>query len=432
MKALLAIAAAVGCLLLLTGFLIFRAMLRGTTWHPDLRNKRLGERMVVNLDGLGTATLPPSFKLLGLAATRNGGGPAEHVVPKDRHRDTAAAMFRFEQGHLNDLGGNKSEPVLLNLTLYPTNSDPSKLLRPTSFFVHRYFSPTDSTIPFDSPRWKTEPGDGTLTRWLEMDDPFDRNRPRWAILHIDARRNVRIDFFAWRREYPIETALKLVRDIAGSVVHSPELENHLRFVASYDQRMTTLREQRLADLERRLASLGIPALKPGEIVFSTRCAAWLDADRDAVWIGRYLGRFPFEATSIAGVSRPKIALSLRPDQYPGQGTIAGLPSINIDLLWVDPASGRWRSVDLQRTEAMGEEALPDFVKSVLERVGQRNAAHLFRFAHFYQPPALDDLEGAAEFLSRADQFESDLAAGKILGNAAVEAPRFEGLPKPAN
>lgn len=407
---------AVLLILAFAGLTIVMMFLRGTTWDSDLRSKKLDQRVTMDLAGLATVQVPPTFRLLGLTDTGPGASYRDRVRP-ERHRDTNAAMFQLAQGNLNSIGGHEREPVLLNVTLFNPVAANEKLA--TGFRVHRYYSPTGSTIPTDSPRWQTESSNGLTWRWLDMVDHFDSGEMRrWAIMVADPARHVRLDFFAWQKEYTLETGKKLLGEILGSIRTTPTLAEHFALAGNYEARMEQVLDRRLRSVDDALAPLGLGPQKPGVTQYVTRGAAWLDTDRKAIWWARCLGkvRLP-DGVVREGFGRPVLPLVLKAGQYSSGSTIGGLPSVDIQMLYWDESAGRWRLSDLQRRTADEHQDLHPFIQGVADRLPDRASAYLFRFAHFYQPPALDDASSLPDLMADADRFAAELAAGRILRDA---------------
>src|SRR5215218_2658970 len=85
-------------------------------WRRVVVQKRFEKAERVDLAGLATIELPPSFKPVG--RNRAGDRSGFHPETLNEHRDDYEITFRFEQGQHHLLGGYLADPVLLQVALY--------------------------------------------------------------------------------------------------------------------------------------------------------------------------------------------------------------------------------------------------------------------------------------------------------------------------
>ena len=369
----------------------------------------------IDLSGLASIELPRGFQLVGMVDA--GDAPSDYtlktkVAPR-LARDRSAATFRLEQDQSHDWGGYLRDPVLLTITLYnPALPAPdADTVRPVR--VHRYYSPVkDQIIAADSPRWGSEREGELRWRWLEMEDS---GHPRWVVVLTDPAQRLRLDLFAWKKKYSLDEARALLRGAAASLQTTAALAQHFELVASSEQRVAALTEQRLTEHERALTELGLPRLRADEPVLGVTVAALLERATGTLTVARIIGSVPLPAGTPRGPQgRPEIALSLKPDQYVGTGTIGGLPNLQIAMLYWDDSAGRWRASELQRRTADEGDALPPLLQAVAARLTDPARAHLLRVTSVRLSPEWSDPARLPKFLSDTQVYQADLAAGRIV------------------
>lgn len=420
---------AAAALLALGGCVALRGMFKGTTWHPDLKDKRLDERESVDLEGLGTVSLPPSFRFLGLADTETGYVSARGATSAEFHHDDERAVFRFEQGNMTDWGGNSREPVLLNILFLNPSLSPDPARDEGGFSVWRYYSPMkDETIAQTAPPWSVEDEGGLRWRWLEMDDHFGTDhQPRVAVILFDPSARIRLDFFAWKKEYELADARALLRGILAETRPSPDLAAHFAIVSNFDERMDVRREANLAKAQQELVAAGAPTFAAGQYRFSPNWAVWLDDDRKSARIARYLGAVSLDGAERGYFNRP--AIPLAPAWLPKHegGTAKYEQAIPISVLYWDESASVWRQTDLRRRTADEDEALHPFFAAIAERLSDHSSAHLFVSGFYYHPPSLEELTEVPADIASAGDWQKKLAGGELT-TSAVTSPTFSATP----
>ncbi len=371
----------------------------------------------IDLLGLATIELPRGFQLVGMVDA--GDQPdyfysiLKNEVAPHFARDRNAATFRLEQDQSHDWGGYLRDPVLLTVTLYnPALPAPdADTVRPVR--VHSYYSLIeDQNIAADAPRWNSEREGDLRWRWLDMDD---RGQPRWVVILTDPARHLRLDLFTWKKKYSLDEARTLLRHTATSLQTKATLAQHFQLVTSAEQRIAVLTEQRFAECERLLTELGLPRLRAGEPVLGTEIAALLEPSRYWLTVARLIGSVPLAADTPRGLQgRPEIALTLKPGQYAGGGTIDGLPNLKIVMLYWDDSTASWRASELQARTADEGDALSPLLQAVAAHLTDHTSAHLLRMTNVRLSPERVDPEDLPEFLSDTQIYQTDLAAGRIV------------------
>lgn len=199
---------------------LFALISRDVWWHQDLVFKRLGTRARVDLNGLGAAELPVTFKPVGRVGphTRPIGGRGEDSLGTPEAGSTRVT-WRFVQGQYNDLGGYAADPALIDISLFDPALAPAELETVRSTTMNRFYSPSDDAPDFATLAWeRTESSGAATTRALGMDDHYQAgNPPRWLVIHVDPERRLRLDLFAWKSTYSLDSAMALAQSVAASV-----------------------------------------------------------------------------------------------------------------------------------------------------------------------------------------------------------------------
>jgi hypothetical protein len=296
------------------------------------------------------------------------------------------------------------------------------------FSIDRYYSPMGETIPLDSPGWQAG-GDGRY-RWrvLAMNDHFGTDhQPRWAIVMLDTARGVRVDFFVWQKRLTQEKALARVRGVLDSLQLDPALDTHFAQTGSAEERMTRLREENLSAMFEALASHGVQPPSPGGTAFGRSVAVWLDEDRKATRVLRLLAAVPLPGGALAAsrdkYGRPLLPIVMQPGQYPGP-TRGGLPSLNLQILYWNPAFERWQRSFVQEPTMQEEYPLLPFEEAVVARLetlpGARDTVYITLGEHWFHPPTLDDTRRIEPLLEECDRWQKELLAGRIIGGEVRE------------
>lgn len=387
----------------------------------DLRDKKLGQRTTVDLASVATVSVPPTFAFDGVVNSGQRRWKGGELTPLEYHLDERRLTFRFVQGQFTTLGGYRASPVILDVTLFNSVVPTVEIENVTATTIDRFYSPDNKTT-LASAAWQPEERTGdVVTRVAEARDPYDDKHQRWLLIYTDAARRMRVDLFAWRNAYTIDEARRLVRDVAASLNATAAAQRHFDELKTFDSRMEQLRDTVIAGIEHDLAPCKLPALNAGSAVSSTECVALLSANRRDVFIARYLGRVPLTAaTNRSTAEAPEFPIAFGPNDYTGNGSINGLPNIDIYVLWWDQRTSGWRTGKLQGYLGTEEEA-PALEPHVVRHLGSRDDAHLFRYTHYdvvFNPEHVK----TAEFLRDAARLAADLANGKIVAGVRATKP----------
>jgi hypothetical protein len=390
--------------------------------RAQARDRETAETAAGDLHGVATVRLPRGYRSLGLSGADHSLDPREQLA---RHDENQPLIFRFERDPQNDWGGHARDPELLNIVLLPPNANSDAALQ--DFSIGRYYSPTGSTIPLASPRW--ENGGDAKYRWriLAMEDHFGTDhQPRWAIAMLDAARGARADLFIWQKRARRDKALATVRDILDSLEIKPALGEHFSQTGGIEARLAKLREANIEHVFSALLPMGVQPPSSGATSFGRGVAVWLDEDRKAIRVIRILASVPLPNGAANAQRdkrhRPLLPLAMKPDQYPGP-TLDGLPMLPLNMLYWNPALERWQRSLVQQGTGNEEHPLLPFEAEVVKRLdeqpGGRDAVHIILWAHWFQPPALDDARGIAGLLEQSQFWQQELLAGRIVGGKVL-------------
>ncbi|MDF1505202.1 hypothetical protein, partial [Roseisolibacter sp. H3M3-2] len=219
--------------LLLTAVAVVATCTVGSPWRRELRDRRLDEARPVDLDGLATAPLAPTFHPRGVVRA-----------------DARGVTYRFEQGQHTVLGGYRADPVLLDVTLLPA-SDAAPRAEATTIdatTIEAFYPPADDAsrlaAHFAAQRWLADDRDaaGAVTRVAATnegrgDDVASGPPERWLAIAVDPARRARADLYAWRSAYTADEARALVRAVAAGVAITPRLDTRLSALAAEERRV---------------------------------------------------------------------------------------------------------------------------------------------------------------------------------------------------
>lgn len=198
---------------------LFALLYKDVWWHPDLVFKRLGTRARVDLQGLGSAEMPVTFKPVGRVGpyTRPIGGRGEDSLGTPE-AGSVRVTWRFVQAQYNDVGGYAADPALIDVTFFDPALAREALARVTGTTINRFYSPTDDAPDFAALAWtRQESAGGVTLRAVGLNDVYQAGNPaRWLVILVDAERRVRVDLFLWRSAYSLDAGLTLARSVAAS------------------------------------------------------------------------------------------------------------------------------------------------------------------------------------------------------------------------
>ena len=385
-------------------------------WRRELHDKRLDEARPVDLDGLGSVRLAPTFHAAGIVR-----GDPSAIVRADAGRVT----FRYEQGQHHVLGGHLANPVLLDVTLLaapaaPTAA-PTAAPRVDGTTVDAFYAPIDDDQPrraahFAAQRWLPEQADGSaVTRVAATNEGrgdalLSGGTPRWLAIHVDPARRARVDLYAWRSAYSADEARALVRQVAASVTTTPALDARLAAIAAEDRRRAERGRAGPAAAEAILRRCGVSRLAAGEATVGATCVAHLSADRLRLRVAVLLGRVPLAASR--GTPGQVAQFAVAPDA----------PDHGVSLMWWHGT--RWAVEGLQYSLS-GESLRHPVLDAVAARLDDRASVHLLRTfdVDFEHHP--DGIAELAPFLAETERQVAALAGGTLLPGLRGAAARLD-------
>ena len=400
-------------------------------WRRVVIQKRFDKADRVDLAGLATIELPPSFKPVGRGqdGARRGNFSPETL---DQHRDDYQITFRFEQGQHHVLGGYLADPVLLHVTLFNPGMPKPDATKITFTTISKFYPPVNNDRPrldahFVAQRWLPEivVGDA-VTRSAATgegrgDDLVSGPPLRWLVIHADPTRRIRVDFFAWRKMYSIEEAQALVRRIAESVQTTPKLaamfdgikDNEAREEAEFDKVVTGALAQ--------LGQCGIRSIGPEMVAWSDRCASWLSEDRRFLRLVRPLGRIPLASATgrVRGV--PQFRFELPTDR---SADTRGPSGLRVAMLFWDDATSGWKAAGIDHEHDEWEHVDRPVVSAIVPRLKDRTSVHLIALESHdlkFHPERLV----VERFLAEADRIAAALRAGTMVRGVRGDPFAFE-------
>src|SRR5215207_10155284 len=321
-------------------------------WRRVIAQKRFETPERVDLAGLATIELPPSFKPVG--RNREGGRSGFHPETLNEHRDDYEITFRFEQGQHHLLGGYLADPVLLHVALYNPGRPKPDATKVTFTMIRKFYPPVDNDEPrlnahFAAQRWLPEIVSGdAVTRTAATNegrgDELSSGPPeRWLVIHVDPTRRIRIDLYAWRKIYSAEEAQTLVRRIAESVQTTPKLAAMFDGVKVLEAREEAQFERAVSVALASLSQCGIRSMGPGMVAWSDRCASWLSEDRRFLRIARPVGRIALASVTARSRGVPAVRIEMPAGR---SSALAGQTDFRLAMLYWDDASSEWKVAGL--------------------------------------------------------------------------------------
>jgi hypothetical protein len=382
-------------------------------WRRALAFRRLDDAATVDLDGVATASLPPTFHPVGIVNTGRRRWFGGRTTSLEYHLDETRFTFRFEQGQHTTAGGYSADPVLLDVTLFARDVSAAEVARVEHTTIGRFYPPVNDDAPrlsahFAAQRWL--PSDGgthvAATNEGRGDDVASGPPERWLAIHVDPARRVRVDLYAWRSAYTRDEAVALVRRVAAGLAATPALQAHFDAIATFDARMAARHDRALAAAEEQLAACGVGTLVPGRILEGERCIVRLSENRRALLVVRFLG------------TAPMAAATFEPHLWPEFPLVEGAPDHRVMTLFWRPARGEWDVSGLQHTMSWDEDPNDPVRAAMIARVGGRDRVGLVRVAEWdleFHPDAVD----VDAFLASAARAEEALRTGTLLRGVPV-------------
>jgi hypothetical protein len=381
-------------------------------YHHDLVFKRLNQKSQVDLSGVATITVPVTFKreagAVNSGRNRRFGGD---MTSLEYHLDEERLTFRFVQGQYNNAGGYPTYPVVLDVTFFPAtvSSEAMQHIRYTTAhrFYHDYFQEDHA---FSQLKWLPDinDADGLMKRVVTEREPI-----RWLLIHVNPATRVRLDFYAWQKEYELDVAERLLRDIARSVSTTAQLQQHFDEIKTFPERMARKREQKVEEIQQALAPLGFSPLEGGRVQFANGYVGWLSEDRTEFFLGKEIGGVTMDKVEDPNQEPPRPKLALQANQYQSGVTVDGLPYLNVAMYYWSQREQVWKLGDMQRPFPF-EHTPPEVVqRDIIARFDDPRLLHFYRFTGCDLEFHADDLELSA-FIKETAQYEADFKVGKIV------------------
>jgi hypothetical protein len=384
-----------------------------------------------NLAGVATVQLPRSFHAHGPKRSGQKTGPSFDPSVLEFHRNERQITFRFEEKQRRNMGGYFLDPVLLNVTVFNPALPAPDAASITYTTIDRFYPPVDDDLPrfaahFAAQRWLPDVRLGAaVTRAAATNEGRGDNvvsgpPERWLVIHVDPVRRVRVDMYAWRKEYSLDEARALVRRVAESVEVTPKLREVFEAVKTVDDREAAIHTRAVSDAVGRLRACGIASLRPGETAWTPTCAAWLSSDRRYLHVARTLGRVPLAAATRA----PREPPAFRVNELPNRSALlVGPPDFSMLMLYWDAGAARWSVEGLGSRLHDDEPRESPLVAAIAARLTERASVSLVSLARY-------DLKFWAErvavdaFLFESDRDAAALRAGTLIPGVKAEADPF--------
>ena len=399
-------------------------------WRRAVIQKRFEKAERVDLAGLASIELPPSFKVAGRGWSNQRKGHFD-VATLDQHRDEDEIMFRFEQGQHHVLGGYLADPVLLNVTLYNPAKPKPDATKITATTVQKFYPPVNTDWPrfnahFDAQRWLPDVVTGdAVTRAAATGEGRGDNVVagpplRWLVIHVDPTRRIRIDLFAWQKMYSVDEARALVKRIAESLQTTPKLAALFEGIKDNEAREEAEFDKLVSGALAQLGQCGIRSIGPEMVAWSDRCASWLSEDRRFLRLARPIGRIPLAAATgrERGVPKFRIELPALPTDPRGKS------ALRVAMLFWDDATNGWKVAGIDHEHDEWEHIDRPLVSAIVLRLKDRASAHLVAFeAHdlrFFPQHLVVE-----RFITEADHITAALREGRVVSGVRGEAFAFE-------
>jgi len=400
-------------------------------WRRVAVHERFEKAERVDLLGLASIDLPPSFKPVG----RGWGNSREgHFSPAtlDQHRDDYQIMFRFEQGQHHVLGGYLADPVMLYVTLYNPSKPKPDATKITATTIQKFYPPVNTDWPrfnkhFEAQRWLPDIVTGdAVTRAAATGEGRGDNVVagpplRWLVIHVDPTRRIRVDLYAWRKMYSIEEAQALVRRVAESVQTTPKLAAIFDAVHGVEAREEAKFERTVNHALAALGQCGIRSMGPGMTAWSDRCASWLSEDRRFLRIARTMGRIPLASATGRWQDAPEFEAAMPAGRSP---KLVGPPDFRMAQLFWDEPRRRW-SIGGFGDHLHDDDSIDaDLIKAIVPRLRDRASVHLLALAS-YDLKFWPERVAVTEFLVESDRVATALRDGKVVPGVRAAAYEFE-------
>jgi hypothetical protein len=393
----------------------------------ELRDRKLDQRVTVDLSGVGSVALPPTFRKAGIVNSGDRQWFGGETTRLEYHLDQRLLSFRFQQGQHTRIGGISAYPVLLDVTLFNDGLSSAEISLIERTTIDIFYAESGKSRLSDV-AWRPDSvEDGATTRLGAVSKSLSTDDvPRWLAIHVDPARRVRVDFFAWQKVYSADEVRRLVREVAASVKTTPALQAHFEGIKTFDQRMEARRDSALSAATATLAPCGVTEIVAGRATFGSDCVVHLTANRRFLTVARYLGQVPVAAASRQAGQRPVFTFAFKSGDFEGRGSTDGRPNLDIHMFYWDAEKKVWSADGLQTfvSEPFGADE-ERATAAILERLGTsgeaaREGVYLWSFAHFDVLFRGDEVS-LEPFLARARAYEDGLGSARII--AGVKATK---------
>ena len=403
------------------GIILTATLLAAITQQP-LPTERL------DLAGLASIELPAGFSAAGLGQNGPRTGQFD-LAALGQYRNDYQITFRLEQGQRTLTGGGLANPVLLHVTLFNPAKPKPDATRIGFTTIPQFYPPAGNDRPrldahFAAQRWLDDDmTDDAVTRAAATnegrgDSLASRPPERWLVIHVDPTRRIRIDLYALRTTYSLDSARALVRRAAESVQATPKLAELFGGTSGDEPLEDTKLEATVQTALTALSRCGIRSMGPGMVAFSDRCASWLSDDRRFLRVARAMGRIPVAATKGDGRSVPELQVEMPTGR---SAKLVGQSGFRMaQLFWHDAVKG-WVLDGFGEPRHKDDAPDAPLITAITPSLRDRASVYLVAMAS-YDLRLSPEREAIAEFLAEADRIATALRGGTVV--PGVRATRF--------
>lgn len=399
--------------------------------RPMFFFKKAEQPSPVNLAGLATVQLASGFVPIGNGSfstkTSRGFDPAS----LEFHRNDQQVTFRFEKDQKRNMGGYAEDPILLNITLLNPSLPESDVLRITGTSISRFYPPVED-VPrknahFTAQKWLPDVKLGAaVTRAAETNQGRGDNLvsgppARWLVIHADPVRKVRVDLYTWQKKYSLDEARTLVQKVAESVQKTPKLVELFASVKTVDDRLASKHMTAVANTIAKLKPCGINSLKPGEVVFSGECAAWMSPNQRDIHVARSIGRVPHPGIKRKGNEAPEFKVLPMPPGKPA--ALIGPPDFQVVTFYWDAPKNKWSIEELESNMYDDETRSSALIAAIGARLVDHASVYVVSFAR-YDLQFHDDRVAVEAFLSESNRAMVALRSGKLIPGVMAQPDAF--------
>lgn len=387
--------------------------------HTAAENEQ--QAVTVNLAGLGTVNLAPSFKPVAPGGTGPNAKGGFDPASVEFHTNERLITFRFEQDQSNNMGGYSKNPVLLNVTLFNPALPSSEVLKIGGTTVSQFYPPVDDQARlkahFDAQAWNPDITNGEqLTRSAETNsgrgDNLSSSPPeRWLIIHADGARHVRVDIYTWQKKYSLDEARALAKQVAESFKPAPTVQSFFDNVKTVGARTENKHDAAVARALSLIKACGIESLRPGEVTLKGECGAWLSESRRDLHVMRAMGRVPLTSAKIEPNWAPQFQTTPLPGPKPA--FMIGPPDFLAGVFYWDA------KINAFKLDGFGEQMYDDdarvspLSKAIITKLTDKASAHAVTIA-CYDLQFHADRVAITEFFAESDRMKRALLEGSFV------------------